>query len=523
MFRYAIISFNFGNYDKIREPLEIDTDCDYLIVTDQEQSANSKWQYIQDKGLADSSPLYASFYVRYHPFKYTDADIVIVVDGSIQIKHSLRPIVEAFANDSAQIALMTGNYTNDKDKIRTWVYNSKLTKFDSTKLRNFMDKYKHTELGSLGNAFRMFKRSDIADKYNKHCWRITNALGNGVDPIRLDDVVTSTLIQTIYSDTDVFLVDTHILRSYYMEYCRHNSKCPGSLIFHKKPMFRGKEAKIHYFDPYCYPTAYSYKTEALLLTKYMNAEDLDEWLDWHLNRVKFDHVHIFDNESDYDVNSVVKKYDDKVSVEQVNGHPRQYKLYDRYIEQESKSEWVMPIDDDEYLELSEFSSIGDAIDYYSKKLDTSMIAVRWKHMFPKKFHSERDGKVLDYCTEPNPRMSMNFGRLGDRGVKTLVRRFGKIHYQETWENPAGGHVPQHGMCRYAKTTDGRLVRGCGIIDFRAELDDERIRLLHCRYKGYRDWMKKYGNSDTERNCRTVCDSSIRDKKFKFNELLPSLD
>ena len=71
--------------------------------------------------------------------------------------------------------------------------------------------------------------------------------------------------------------------------------------------------------------------------------------------------------------------------------------------------------------------------------------------------------------------------------------------------------------------DGRAVMGCGIPDCPDHLEDEKIRLIHCRYKGYSDWMKKYGNNENEKNCRTVCDSYQRNKVFKFNELLPTLD
>ena len=522
--KYTIMTFNFGDYDCIREPLAIDPNATYLVVTDKAHRLDSAWTFINDKDLEGHDPIYSSFYVRFHPFKYTQNDIVIVIDGSIQLKKDLYCIVTEFEKSESSISLMLGNFLSDKEKISAWVRANRIDRMTANKLKAFMAKYDYDGLSSLGNAFRMFKRSKIAEKYNKHCWRCALALGDGNDPVRLDDVISSTLIATSYKSEDVFLVDTHILRSYYMDYYRHkNTKQLGCLVFYSKLNFRGRPANIHYFDPYCYPTEYAYTTEAILLTKYSNPQDLEEWLDWHLNKVKFDHVHIFNNESSFDVISVASKYGNRVTVELVAGHPRQYKLYDEYIERRSEAEWVMPIDDDEFLDIGDFASVADAVEYYHTKLDTSMIAVRWKHLFPDKFHTERQGEVLEYCTVSDHRMACNFSRLGDRGVKTIVRRFGKIHYQETWENPAGGHVPQHGMCRYAKTTDGRPVRGCGALDYRAALDDERIRLLHCRYKGYSDWMNKYGNADNEKNCRTVCDSSVRDKKFKFNELLPSLD
>jgi hypothetical protein len=255
----------------------------------------------------------------------------------------------------------------------------------------------------------------------------------------------------------------------------------------------------------------------------LNRADLIEWIDHHLNKVKFDHVHVFDNESDYDVKAVCDMYGDRVSYQKVYGQARQYHLYDAYINNISSAEWVMPIDDDEYLDIGEFSSVYDAIKYYEKKLPHMMIlGVRWKHMFPEKFHTERTGPVLEYCTDENPDLAKSFMHLGDTTVKCIVKRYGNVHYEETWENPAGGHVPKH-TCYYgAVMCDGRAVLGCGILDCPDKLEDERIRLLHCRYKGYSEWMAKYGNADKEKNCHTVCDSSQREKRFKFNELLEQL-
>ena len=123
--------------------------------------------------------------------------------------------------------------------------------------------------------------------------------------------------------------------------------------------------------------------------------------------------------------------------------------------------------------------------------------------------------MLDYCTEENPELAKKFMWLGDGTVKTIVRRYGKIHYEETWENPAGGHVPKNSVFLGALLCDGRNIQGCGIPDCPDSLEDERIRLLHCRYKGPADWKRK--------SCALpVSDSTQRKKQFHFVELLNDL-
>jgi len=520
--RYTILTFNFGDYDCIREPQALDPNASYLVVTDKAQKSDSAWTFINDKDLEGRDPIYSSFYVRFHPFKYTRDDIVIVIDGSIQLKRDLHSIVTEFEKSESSFSLMLGNFPSDREKISAWIHANRIDRLTANKLKAFMTKYDYDGLSSLGNAFRMFKHTKNSERFNKHCWRCALALGTEGSPIRLDDVISSTLASTVYRDESIFLVSTQLLRSSFMDYRKHRSTESGALVFHKHMQFRGSTADVHFFDGRMKPE-YEHKVEAMLITKYLNPEDLEEWLDWHLDKLGFDYVHIFDNESNYDVQAVIAKYGDRITYEKVSGTPRQYKLYDDYANNRARSEWIMPIDDDEYF-YTDLGTVHDAIDYYMKKFPHAMmLGVRWKHLFPKSFKQERTGRVLDYCTESDPRLASTFSPLGDRGIKTLVRRYGETHYEETWENPAGGHVPKKENFKGAVMCDGSIVHGCGIRTKEDSLMDEHIRLLHCRYKGQSDWKYKYQNDDQSKNCLTISDKAHREKNFKFNEILKDLE
>ena len=262
-------------------------------------------------------------------------------------------------------------------------------------------------------------------------------------------------------------------------------------------------------------------TEALCLTKFMNENDMKDWILWHIEKCKIDHIHFINNDSKFDLESLCKHFKDKVSYEEFHGIPRQYKLYDEYINYKSKSEWIIPIDDDEYLEISkEFDSVGSVIEYYKDCFpDIEMLAVRWKHLFPLKFKSERDCSVLDYCVREHLTLASTFQSIGDMGIKTFVHRSGKVHYQETWENPEGGHVPLHEKANCAIGFDGSKIRGNSFHSIPLDRSNEKIRLIHCRYRGYSDYLNKYDNNTSIR----ISDKEPREKKFIFDTLLPSLD
>lgn len=527
MKKYTVLSYCFGGYDLCREPLKADPAAEYIFVTDK-QINSVHWRIIVEPKLATMNPIYASYYVRWHPFKYANTDTVIVMDASIKIKDSLGDIYNAFKESGSEYAPLCTVFKNDIDKINFWVNTTKrLDISEAERLFALNRKLQKTvSRGSLGMTMGIFRRTTNTERYMKHVWRYLMALGHDGVPQRLDEVVAHNVLYFYKDVLDIFPLSVQIIQSSYMTYCEHNSDVPIKKYNDYDQYFYICDcpvSPVRFDKSINFPRSYKFKAEAILLTKYSNESDLIEWLNHHLNTVKFEHIHVFDNESDYNVKDVCNRYGERVSYQKVYGQARQYCLYNAYVNWLSSAEWVMPIDDDEYLDIGNFDSVYDAIQYYNSKLPHMMIlGVRWKHLFPKKFHTERKGKVLDYCTEENPALAKTFMHLGDTTVKCIVKRYGNIHYEETWETPGSGHVPKHSCFYGAVMCDGRAAFKCGIPNCPDHLEDERIRLIHCRYKGYSEWMAKYGNADKEKNCRTVCDSYQRDKKFMFNDMLDSI-
>ena len=524
---YTVLSFCFGNYDILREPRITDPDAEYIFVSDKE-IPSKHWKVVVDPKLAEKDPILASYYVRHHPFEYASTDIAVVIDASIQLNDSIADIISSFDESNADYSVLCSVYRSDEHKLDFWKKVKKtkpgrISDEDLEILPKFIKKMNQENWrGAIGQAFVIYRKTPAMRRFSRHVWRYLMALGHEGKPNRIDEIVIHKLLPKYEDTLKLFILSMQVIQSTYMTYFSHFSQIPIVKYNNYDQYFYlcNRPVYPHRFDKQIlFPASYRYKTEAMLLTKYLNPQDLREWLDHHLNVCKFDRIHVFDNESDYDVRKVCAEYGNRVTYELIEGQAYQYRLYDSYIESRSNAEWIMPIDDDEFLDIGDFSSVYDAIVYYRNKFPhMDMLAVRWKHLFPKKFKEERTGKVLDYCTESNPELAKKFMWLGDGTVKTIVRRYGKIHYEETWENPAGGHVPKNSVFLGALTCDGRNVQGCGIPDCPDSLEDERIRLIHCRYKGPADWKRKYSGNPAV----TVSDSTPRRKRFPFMEILPDL-
>lgn len=86
----AVITYIFGkNQEILRDPLVIDPGVEYICVTDQKTIKSKKWNIVYDtipeaKCTRDKMP-----HVKYNPFKYTKANKIFVIDGSLQVRMSL--------------------------------------------------------------------------------------------------------------------------------------------------------------------------------------------------------------------------------------------------------------------------------------------------------------------------------------------------------------------------------------------------------------------------------------------------
>jgi hypothetical protein len=118
--------------------------------------------------------------------------------------------------------------------------------------------------------------------------------------------------------------------------------------------------------------------------------------------------------------------------------------------------------------------------------------------------------------EENPDLATKFMHLGDRTVKTIVKNYGLIHYEETKENPAGGHVPKNSTFLGALLFNGENVQGCGTNKIPTDTKDEKIRLIHCRYKGYSEYLNKM------KVCKTISDEKHKEKHWNFDFILDYL-
>ena len=102
MAKYSILTYNFGNYEILKDPIEMDPDCEYICVTDQTVfHSETKWTIRVATNIPGNTPFDKVLYVRYHPFEFVHTDTVLLIDSSIHIIKSLSFLFNDF-NASAK-------------------------------------------------------------------------------------------------------------------------------------------------------------------------------------------------------------------------------------------------------------------------------------------------------------------------------------------------------------------------------------------------------------------------------------
>lgn len=260
-------------------------------------------------------------------------------------------------------------------------------------------------------------------------------------------------------------------------------------------------------------------TDAVLLTRYFYAPaDFHEWMLFHLETAGFSRIYLFDNGNTFDIEKESSRYKDKVTYNRIEGHACQAIIYNECMNRMSNADYIMPIDDDEFVEVEGFPGISDALEYYAEKYNFACLGIRWKHLFPVDLKQPRTGAVLDYCTTPNAELTSSFNYFGDRLIKCAIKRnAGEIRFLDSSDpisrKYGGTHVPLVGDSHRATLQDGVVI--CGQVA-KKNTADEHIRLIHCRYKGPQEYAAKCST------WATVSDSVAHPRRYRFDKLYPDL-
>ena len=234
-YRYTVLTYNFGNQEALREVRNKDPEAEYILVTDNYSIISETWKVIYDQTLEGLAPFDKVLYVRYNWFKYGSADICVRVDGSIEIKESLKPLVDIFQEGHYDMCLMPHPFRDCfLDEYNAWI---ECRGYDKTQAQKCIESmsakgYDFSYKGMFQIGFSIQRRNALNEEMNREVLEYIKELGKDGMMERIDQIPFSFVVNTKYSHLKILPVSEQILRSYYMQFYEHNNNVPNMNMFY---------------------------------------------------------------------------------------------------------------------------------------------------------------------------------------------------------------------------------------------------------------------------------------------------
>ena len=226
--KYSILMYNFNNYEIMREPEEMDPECEYLYITDDPKLKSNKWKIIVDHDLDGLSPFDKCYRVRFNLFKYATTPVCIYVDGSIQIHKSLRKLYNDFIDSECDLGLnIHPERNNVYDEYNVWVRTRSYSPLQYTKsmLMFKAADYNIYYKGLYQGTMRICKNTDLNKQIDSMVFDTLVKLGDKEKIERLDQTIYSFILNKFFENqVKVFPFAQQVFQSKYMTWCYHRKK-----------------------------------------------------------------------------------------------------------------------------------------------------------------------------------------------------------------------------------------------------------------------------------------------------------
>ena len=229
MKQYTILTFNIGGYEVLREIKHKSPKADYIYVTDDRSIVSETWdvRYIDNPHPEDN--FYTCFNVRYNPFDYAATDIVIKIDGSLQVLDKIDEIIDYFNEGNYDLCIETHpvRYTV-REEYEVWCKARGYSRAQAEKVLAYMTNkgYDVANYRGLYQYCLMIQRRNALNlELNTTTLDLVRRLaqeGKLVD--RLDQTIGSFVINSQFSERlKVMVVDERILHSKYFRWFKHGN------------------------------------------------------------------------------------------------------------------------------------------------------------------------------------------------------------------------------------------------------------------------------------------------------------
>ena len=227
--RYTVLTYIFNHYEKVHEIREKDPEADYVLITDDPQLKSETWRVVYDPMLDTYSPFGKCYDVRFHPFRYAKTPIVVRIDGSVEVRQSLKPIIDEFESGKYDRCVMIHPHRNKMcEEYTEWVRTRNYPLSQANKCIKAMHRFGFDleTRGLIQGCFEVVRDTAVNHDLNDMTFGLLALMGNGRIE-RLDQTVTSFVLQRFFPKMKLLCVSESIITDgQLMQWYIHNSDRP---------------------------------------------------------------------------------------------------------------------------------------------------------------------------------------------------------------------------------------------------------------------------------------------------------
>ena len=238
--KYTVMTYIFGGYEFPHEVMEKDPDAEYLLITDDPNLKSATWDVICDPSLAGRNPIESNYDVRLHPFRYAHTDVVVRIDGSIELKKSLAPLLKAFDDGGYDRCLMIHPERNNfAQELECWItqrhYPQEVADRCLKMMHGFGCDFDYKSM--FQGCFEIVRNTEKNRDINRLTYHLMKYTG-GEDVIdRLDQHIFSFVVNTLHRDLKILPVSENLVtHSQFAQWYFHNSMRPITKLVEIQPM-----------------------------------------------------------------------------------------------------------------------------------------------------------------------------------------------------------------------------------------------------------------------------------------------
>ena len=232
--KYTVMTYIFGGYEFPHEVMAKDPDAEYLLITDDKNLKSVTWEVVYDPSLSGRNPIEANYDVRLHPFRYAHTDVVVRIDGSIELKKSLAPLLKAFNDGGYDRCLMIHPARNNfAQELECWVTQRNYPQEVADRTLRMMKAWGYDVDGYHGmfqGCFEIVRNTEKNRDINRLTYQLMKYTGGEEAIDRLDQHIFSFVVNTLHEDLKVLPVSENLITmgSKWAQWYIHKSMRPIS-------------------------------------------------------------------------------------------------------------------------------------------------------------------------------------------------------------------------------------------------------------------------------------------------------